>query len=107
MLKAEEATAGVRSEQEQQFEDRLNLLSEENQVLFEQVESYRVQFDALGKSYEERMKEMSDKIGRFDEMQQEAESAMQQLQEARSQIEFLQQKMVDLASNVSSKFERQ
>jgi len=41
-IRGEEVATNVRSEQEQQFEDRLNLLSEENQVLFEQVEGYKV-----------------------------------------------------------------
>ena len=46
------------------------------------------------------MNEMSEKIGRFDEMQQEYEQLVQQLQEARNQNEFLEKKIGEYAENV-------
>lgn len=101
-MKAEEAEAGVHTEQEQQFEDRLNLLSEENQVLFEQVESYRVQFDALSKTYEERMKEMSEKISQYDNVASEADSSGKALNEARAQLDFLQKRMGEMAAQTGA-----
>lgn len=78
----------------------MNLLSEENQVLFEQSEAYRVQFEALAKSYEDRMQELSEKIGRHDAVQDECDAAVAQLQEARERIVFLEKRMGDLVAEV-------
>jgi chromosome segregation ATPase len=87
-------------EQRQELEERLNLLSEENQVLFEQSEAYRIQFQALTKSYEDRMKELGEKIGRHDTVQEECDLAVSQLQEAKERISFLEKKMGDLVAEV-------
>jgi len=87
-------------EQRQELEERLNLLSEENQVLFEQSEAYRIQFEALFKSYEDRMKELSEKIARHDAVQEECDNAVSQLQEAKERILFLEKRMGDLVAEV-------
>ena len=99
-IRSEDNNLNYGPEQRQDLEDRFNLLSEENQVLFEQSEAYRIQFEAFTKSYEDRMREVSDKIARFDSVQDECDNAVAQLQEARGQIELMRKKMDELDAEV-------
>jgi uncharacterized phage infection (PIP) family protein YhgE len=105
-VKTEEISVNYRTEQEQQFEERLNLLSEENQVLFEQVEAYKVQFEALSKTYEDKMQEMTEKISKFDELHNAYESAVQQLQEFAAKNEYLERRLNEFASGVIIKMNK-
>lgn len=43
-IRSEENSANIKTAQEEQLEERLRLLSDENQALFEQVEGYKVYF---------------------------------------------------------------
>ncbi len=71
-------------------------------MLFEQVESYKVQFEALSRTYDDKMREMTEKIGRYDELQQEYDATAQKLQEALSQNDFLQKKVGEYAANAGT-----
>jgi len=88
-------------EQKQDLEDRLNLLTEENQILFEQCEGYKIQLEAIAKSYEDQMKKVGDKLAKYDELEKEREVLIEETKQAKEQIEILKQKLEDLAAKVN------
>lgn len=59
-----------------------------------------MQLEALAKSYEDQMKKVEDKLFRYDELEKERNSAIDELRYSKEQVEVLKQKLESLAAQV-------
>jgi hypothetical protein len=69
--------------------------------LFEQSEGYKIQLEAIAKSYEDQMKKVGDKLAKYDELEKEREAVTEEAKQAKEQIEVLKQKLEGLAAQVN------
>ena len=90
--------------QAQETEDfqRVQLLTEENQVLFEQITLLRAHTDHVLSEYGSKTEEATFKISKYNQLESDYEQTRHERDEALSAVEYLEAKLTAFQSTVES-----
>ena len=90
--------------QAQETEDfqRVQLLTDENQVLFEQITLLRAHTDHVLSEYGSKTEEATFKISKYNQLESDYEQTRHERDEALSAVEYLEAKLTAFQSTVES-----
>ena len=89
-------------EEKASLDKRNALLSEENQILLEQVAMLKAHFDSFNQDYSSKVVEADEKIAAFDSLHIQHERLLVSHDEARKHKEYLEIQIRELSSQVGT-----